>query len=89
MPLLFARSSATAPLTMEERAASAAATTEAALVVFANAATDLETAAAELDQLAEDAHAEELKNYSLRRDAVTSAERNRARAAQIRESFSF
>lgn len=77
------------PLTLEERAAQAAATTEAALVVFANAANDLEYAAEELEDLAE-IHLGESDNHAISaRAAEEAANRNRNRAAKIREHFTF
>ncbi|WP_405061924.1 hypothetical protein OG474_09785 [Kribbella sp. NBC_01505] len=88
MPLIN-RDKLNQPLTLEERAASAAATTEAALVVFANAATDLETAAAELDELADIHGSEAVKHEDCADGARTAARRNRERASKIRESFTF
>mgnify|MGYP001587155057 CR=1 FL=1 len=89
MPLFSTNSSTVRPATLEERAASAAATTEAALVVFADAVSDLEQAAADLEELA-DIHFAESDNHAVSsRDAQEAAQRNRARAAKIREHFTF
>ena len=87
MPVL--KSKTVTPPSMEQRAASAAATTEAALVVFAQAADDLEAAAAELDGVAAEAFAEADRLKAVSLDADDAARRNRDRAAKIREHFTF
>ncbi|WBQ03812.1 hypothetical protein [Kribbella sp. CA-293567] len=75
--------------TMEQRAASAAATTEAALVVFANAADDLDAAAAELEAIADDAFAEADRLKTVSDEAQLASHVNRDRAAKIRNTFTF
>jgi hypothetical protein len=88
MPLIN-RDKLNTPPTLEERAASAAATTEAALVVFADAATDLEQAAAELSALADEHAAESFYHETRSGEAKSAAARNLDRAAKIREHFQF
>lgn len=81
----FLTPSTPAPLTLEERASSAAATAASALSLFEVAATDLEQAASVHADVAAEAQAEIDRHLAIRAQAEADADQAVAQARRIRE----
>jgi len=82
---MFARTTTSAPATLDERIASARATSSSALHVFRVAADDLEQAAEDLDAVRAEAVAEIERLADVEGEAFRQASAARANAGRIRD----